>query len=520
MATVHRAEVTSGEGFRRPVALKFIHEGLADRPELEAQFRSEARLISHLQHTNIVQVLDFDRDPRGRLFIAMELVDGTDLRKVRDFGPMPVGLVVHVAAEVLSGLDYAHGAADRDGQPLGIVHRDLSPQNILVSWDGAVKITDFGIAQGLAGATTQTGIIKGNAGYLSPEQVEGMPLDARSDVYGVGVLMHELLLGAPLFAVPGREVRAVLSQILLGRISWPSDVRPEVPEALSAFVLRMCAQDRDDRPASAAAALEELLELGLLDAGARRGLAQYLPPIRRTLERPTVLDEDAPEDLSMPEPVSGLARRARPPMTFAFDTRPVLAETVPSQTSLQTPGDEPSVPPPSPRRGWLPWLTAGLAILAVGLGVGVLGTSGGESSGRAEPRATGGALVPLPSGAEARKSEPVESPEPEVVEAAPASPDAGVEAPAAEPAPRPRTRTARRRARRRPERARANPTPKREPADAAAPAPPPDAGLRAARAEPTASARPARPDAGARPDLGVVLLPYEAGDDILPFPED
>jgi len=367
MATVHRAEVTSAEGFCRPVAIKYIHEGLANQPAFERQFRSEAQVISHLHHPNIVQVLDFDRDESGRLFIAMELVEGTDLRRVRKQGPLPVGLAVAVAAEVLKGLAHAHEATDAEGRSLGIVHRDLSPQNVLLSWGGVVKITDFGIAQGAGeGGATETGLIKGNPGYMSPEQIEGTELDGRTDVYTVGVLLHELLSGEPLYAKPGRSTRSMLAQVLLGRAPAPSSLRPEIPQPLSDYVLRLMAHERDARPPTAQDALKELLALELAPATATLDLVEHLKTHRRAVERPTLLEG---EPAAAPVP--------------AAEVVPVTAEVSdPMITPMPV-----ALPQPAPWEALLPWVTSALGLLVVSL-LGFLLYPVGEQE--AGPSASGG----------------------------------------------------------------------------------------------------------------------------------
>ena len=147
-------------------------------PLFAPMFVNEARLASLLHHENIVSVLDFDRDPEGRFFLAMELVRGVDLRRLAASGPLPWGVIAYVLAEVLDGLAYAH-ELEANGRPLRIVHRDVSPHNVMVSWDGAVKVVDFGIAKALAATgASRSGTLKGKMAYMSPEQVAGLAVDA------------------------------------------------------------------------------------------------------------------------------------------------------------------------------------------------------------------------------------------------------------------------------------------------------------------------------------------------------
>jgi serine/threonine-protein kinase len=148
---------------------------------------SFAELTSQLQHTNLVSVFDFDRDREGRLFLVMELVAGTDLDGLLETGPLPLSLVIFLAIEILRGLDYAHELPSVIGGMRGIVHRDISPHNVLLSWDGSVKLSDFGIAKARATTSaTASLLIKGKPAFMSPEQARGYPLDGRSDLFSVG----------------------------------------------------------------------------------------------------------------------------------------------------------------------------------------------------------------------------------------------------------------------------------------------------------------------------------------------
>src|SRR5262249_43955800 len=159
---------------------------------------SEARMAAKLSHPNIVSVLDFDRDEQGAFFIAMEFIDGADLNRLATAAQkqgqrLSAAIVAYAGAEVLRALDYAHHLVDDHGQPLGIVHRDVSPHNVLVARSGAIKLADFGIAKATAAASASaTGSVKGKIAYMSPEQANGEKLDARSDLFAVGVTLYEL----------------------------------------------------------------------------------------------------------------------------------------------------------------------------------------------------------------------------------------------------------------------------------------------------------------------------------------
>ena len=172
MAEVFLASTVGAEGFSRPVAIKRVLPSFSEDATFSSMFVGEARISALLRHPNIVQVLDFDRDGEGRLYLVMELIEGKDLSDVLERGPLPLPVIVHVAIEALKGLGHAHEMTTQEGRPLGIVHRDVSPHNVLLSWDGAVKVSDFGIAKAmLASGAGQSGMIKGKPLYMAPEQV-------------------------------------------------------------------------------------------------------------------------------------------------------------------------------------------------------------------------------------------------------------------------------------------------------------------------------------------------------------
>ena len=254
MADVWRAETTLAEGVVKQVALKLVRGEHGARSDFVRMFVEEARLASRLGHANVVQVLDFDQVD-GRYYIAMELVRGHDLGRVvercRDRG-VRLGLAraVHAGAEVAKALAYAHRLAD-GGAPLGVVHRDVSPHNVLVSYEGEVKLADFGIARAMGQAgLTAPGTLKGKLAYMAPEQARGEPLDARADVFALGVVLWELCAGRRLFA---RDTdAATLAAVLDGPPpSPPSAWNEEVPPELDAAILGALERDRVRRTGSA-----------------------------------------------------------------------------------------------------------------------------------------------------------------------------------------------------------------------------------------------------------------------------
>ncbi len=268
MAEVFLGSTVGAEGFSRKVAIKRVLPGFSENPAFSKMFIDEARISSRLVHPNIVSVVDFDRDPEGRLYLVMELVDGRDLDGLAATGPLPVPLVVFIITEVLRGLGHAHDLPVVDDQLMqgsqtirsmrGIVHRDVSPHNVLLGWEGAVKVSDFGIAKARsASSATASEFIKGKPAYMSPEQANGEALDGRSDLFAVGVMLWELLIGRRLFV--GQDTRATLAAVLFGQIPRPRSLRTEVPKDLERIVMKLLERELPARYPNAEAAIKELV---------------------------------------------------------------------------------------------------------------------------------------------------------------------------------------------------------------------------------------------------------------------
>ncbi len=261
MATVHRALEHGLEGFEREVALKRLLPHLADDASFIKAFVREAKLASLLQHENIVQIYELGR-VGSEYFISMEHIDGRDIRRIlrharRLTGPPPNHVTVGLLLQLCDALDYAHTRKDADGQPLNLVHRDISPSNVLVTTTGQVKIIDFGIAKAQAiPHQTQTGRIKGKLAYMAPEAISGKDLDARSDLFAVGVIAHELLSARPLFA--SKNEYETLLKVQRDVIVPPSTYNPSCPPELDDIVLRALSRNRDDRYQCAADLREAL----------------------------------------------------------------------------------------------------------------------------------------------------------------------------------------------------------------------------------------------------------------------
>ncbi len=229
MAEVFRA---NDRAHQRLVAIKRILPSIAEDEEFIQMFRDEAAITSQLDHPNIAKIYDVGKVDLS-YYLALEFVSGKDLRVIFDRAarakePIPLDFVVYAIIETAEGLDYAHHRKDAKGKPLGVVHRDVSPQNVLVSFDGDIKIIDFGIAKAAGKLTrTQVGTIKGKFGYMSPEQVRGLPIDQRSDVFSLGICLWELLTLERLFA--GDNEIVIMEKIRSCEIPSLSAKAPNVP---------------------------------------------------------------------------------------------------------------------------------------------------------------------------------------------------------------------------------------------------------------------------------------------------
>lgn len=254
VSEVYRATSTSAGGFAQEVALKRILPHLSTDAEFVSLFLDEAKLAISLSHRNIVPVFDFGRI-ENNYCIAMELVDGRDLTQVlikqsRRRRAVPLEAAFYIASETLRGLEHAHTRRGADGRPLGVVHRDVSPHNILVSFDGEVKITGFGLAKALRSASsTPPGAMFGKLAYMSPEQASGNDIDARSDVYGAGITLYETLTGRRLFY--SEDPARTLAKVRNPRVPPPSRYNALVPPAVDTLALRALAKDPEARFESA-----------------------------------------------------------------------------------------------------------------------------------------------------------------------------------------------------------------------------------------------------------------------------
>lgn len=260
MAEVYLAKCFGVAGFERLVALKRILPTIAEDDEFIAMFIDEAKIAGQLSHDNIAQIFDLGKI-NNSYFIAMEYISGHDLRalwdRAREQGGLPLALACYVTQKICDGLDYAHRRRDNRGRPLGIIHRDVSPQNVLLSYDGDIKVIDFGIAKAANRMVrTQTGILKGKFAYMAPEQARGEPTDHRADIFAIGVILYELVTGERAFRADSDF--ALLEKVRRVDIVPPRKVNPAVPRELERIIYKALAKDAADRYAWASALSADL----------------------------------------------------------------------------------------------------------------------------------------------------------------------------------------------------------------------------------------------------------------------
>ncbi|MFO0671217.1 MAG: protein kinase [Polyangiaceae bacterium] len=271
MATVHVARQVASAGCERLVVITRVHAHLVKDRAFTDMFRDEARVCSTIRHPNVVAVTDVV-ETGGELLLVLEYVESLSMSALADLArssgsPLAPSVVSRILCDALAGLHAAHEASDLRGNALHIIHRDVSPQNIIVGLDGTSRLIDFGIAKAASRATTTTsGILKGKLRYMSPEQVRQKPLDRRADVFAAGVVLYEALTGQPPF--PGDDAGDIAMSILLGEPPSVTSIVPSLPAAIDAVIEKALAGDRDDRYATAAD-LAQALEAAIPPAPVR-----------------------------------------------------------------------------------------------------------------------------------------------------------------------------------------------------------------------------------------------------------
>jgi TonB family protein len=307
MAEVWKARMRGVEGFQKTVAIKKILPYMTDNADFVGMFIDEAKLAAQLSHPNIIHIYDLGKIGAD-FYIAMEYVEGKDLRSLlnaaRQRGkPLPLGLALLIAMRLASALDYAHRKRDFEGREMGLVHRDVSPQNVLISFDGDVKLCDFGIAKAVSKVgQTQMGALKGKLQYMSPEQARGTQVDARSDIFSLGAVLFEMLTGQRLF--DGDSEMSVLEAVRQVKVRSPRQVDPNVPREVDDLVMHALAGRPEDRYQTAGE-LEQRLEAllyALKPSPSHGDLAAY---VQRVLEPAAAPTAAVPGTLGSPASRSG-----------------------------------------------------------------------------------------------------------------------------------------------------------------------------------------------------------------------
>jgi hypothetical protein len=431
MGEVFLAQSTGEHGFRKRIAVKRVLPSLAREPGFIDRFVAEAKLSVSLSHTNLVQVFDLARAGE-ELFLVMEFIDGADLRRLLLATEalrqrVPVGIALHVGIEALKGLAFAHERADEAGHAAGVLHCDISPANLLVSYAGEVKVADFGVAQALslAGRRRSDGRVVGKLRYMAPETLRGEPLDTRTDLYSLAVVLCETLLSQPLFERPTEE--QTRASVLAGQ--WPSlrSRREDVPAELEDLLRRAGHREAGQRPPSARAMLAEMA-----------ALSQSLPPVLAPdvgswvstlvprLEGVRAQGMGRAVEQLLGASATPRTRTAHPPGALAELAPPLPVLTFISRVAVDgTSIWEPFVPR---RRGW------GWGALAlVGFGALALGVWG------LRPRAVHLSEAAVPPPAVSAERPPAPAPVPPIVQRAP--PATVAAGPRGGGAPRPSPRT-------------------------------------------------------------------------------
>ncbi|MEJ7599241.1 MAG: serine/threonine-protein kinase [Kofleriaceae bacterium] len=343
MAEVFHGTAIGAEGFEIPVAIKCVLPGYSDQPSFARMFSEEARIAARLRHPCIVQVLDFDRDAAGRLFLVMELIDGKDLASVINMGRIPLPVAIFVITEVLRGLGHAHELPHPTPGMRGVIHRDVSPHNVLLSWLGEVKVSDFGIAKAFdVSDGVRSEIVKGKPAYMSPEQANGERIDRRSDLFAVGIVLWEMLAGRALISGTAKEA---VAQILFRELPPPSTFNPDVPPDLEAITMKLLERELDQRYDKAEDVISDLV---------------------RCVDSPHDGRGDLVRLLAHRFPATARQRRSGADHAGAPSRRVVAHMTAVPQSTLGGTASQslPRHPRANPRARW-PWLALAGAILGI-----------------------------------------------------------------------------------------------------------------------------------------------------------
>ncbi len=410
MAEVFKARMSGEEGFEKIVAIKRILPHMADSVDFITMFIDEAKLAAQLTHSNIIHIYDLGKVDAYH-YIAMEYVEGRDLRSILKMGPergwpLPLELALFVASKVANALDYAHRRLGPDGRELDLVHRDVSPQNILISFEGDIKLCDFGIAKAATKMSqTQTGALKGKLQYMSPEQAWGRKVDRRSDIYSLGLVLHEMLTGERFFK--GDTDLAILEQVRGAAVAPPSSKNPEVPEKVDQIVLRALSKDPAARYQNASE-LEKEINAVLYSTHPTPGpadLAIYMHRLSETTPVPTDEQIDAAFAMSAAGPGPGTDTKAKKGKGLVISKKAPAEPAPVPLPEVEAPALEPAVPvaePPKSRAG----LFAGLGLAAVAAVAGGIYFTRGAGN---KPAAEVSPAAPVTASAPGTAGDPVET---------------------------------------------------------------------------------------------------------------
>ncbi|MDP9034608.1 MAG: serine/threonine protein kinase [Myxococcota bacterium] len=408
MATVYLAVARGPRGFNKLVVLKALKRDVADDPAFRTMFLREAQLAGRLNHPGVVQTYDVI-ETAGTPVIVMEYLDGQTLAKIKRRAQRDLTLDNHlrIIGDATGALHYAHELTDFDGTTVGLVHRDMTPHNVFVTFEGQVKLLDFGIAKLTASnVDTQVGIIKGKLRYMPPEQIAGDPVDRRADIYAVGVMLWEAATGGPMWK--GCSDVMVMKHLLAGEIPRPRSTNPQTPEQLEAICMKALAPARDDRY-STAAELEADIDAFLDELGSRangRAIGKFTSALFADVRAETkALIETQLSKVAL-LPAAELAMLPSEDLVSlslqAYGQLPAEQERAPLRSSLVT---ALSVAGDAPRPRWMPGQRRRIALATAALGllaVAILGLSlrSGSKTARSEagPRPALAANV-TPSGA-------------------------------------------------------------------------------------------------------------------------
>ncbi|HUK12576.1 MAG TPA: protein kinase, partial [Thermoanaerobaculaceae bacterium] len=390
MAEVYKARMKGVEGFQKIVAIKRILPHLTDNDEFVTMFIDEAKLAAQLQQPNIIHIYDLGKIDRS-YYIAMEYIDGRDLRSIlrtldEKKARMPLGLALFIASRLAAALDYAHRKKDLQGKAMALVHRDVSPQNVLISYDGDIKLCDFGIVKAASKAShTRAGALKGKLQYMSPEQAWGKDLDLRSDIFSLGLVLYEMLTGRKGFA--GDSELSILEQVRAPQLVAPRDIDPAIPPEVERVVLKALKEDRDVRYQTAADMLGDL-----------ESILQSLRPSPGASELGSFLSDlvgrERPATAAAGRPAATPSRPAVAPPAKPAKPKPAPVVVVPEPAPI-----EEAPPPPEAAKRPPMGLIAGIAAVVLAVVAGYL------FLGRKQPAgpAAGAAATPAPETVELAK---------------------------------------------------------------------------------------------------------------------